>query len=265
MQEATDELLENIRKTLYYRGIHGLDSCGRIGIYFTNSPEEAKFYDEKIIKAYLNPKKALVSETSVDLAEMLGLSKEYDELVGTGRYIESDDLLSRKGLKLGYDTFVRRGGDWVVVLKPDIIKEVREESYSMSERPISPHKIGADPLKMPVGAIQDELNLLLFDGEFQRACDATDRELLTIVIAEPKAHHFDFLTGKTEWKVRGKWKRPDEGFDIERNVQLDVEFKDSAEESIGKRVIQLLRAYNTKVVSEKVLYARTMPIEEGTL
>lgn len=118
---------------------------------------------------------------------------------------------------------------------------------------------------MSVQAIQDELNALLYEKAIQEACDAKDRELLSIIIAQPKAHHFDFLTGKTEWKVRGKWKRPEDGFDIERNVQLDVEFKDAADECVGKRVIKLLSAYNTKVVSEKLLYARTIPIEEGTL
>jgi len=128
-----------------------------------------------------------------------------------------------------------------------------------------PCKIGADPNRMPVQAIQDELNALIYEEEVQKACDAKDRELLSIIIAQPKAHHFDFLQGKTEWKVRGKWKRPDEGFDIERNVQLDVEFKDAADECVGKRVIELLKAYNTKVVGEEVLYARTIPIEEGTL
>ncbi|MBA7706336.1 hypothetical protein ES703_115188 [subsurface metagenome] len=127
-----------------------------------------------------------------------------------------------------------------------------------------PCKIGIEPEKMPVQAIQDELNALLYDEAVRKACDAKDRELLSIVIVEPKAHHFDFLTGKTEWKVRGKWKK-DEGFDIERNVQLDVEFKDAADECVGKRVIELLKAYNTKAVSEKLLYARTIPIEEGTL
>ncbi|GAH99773.1 unnamed protein product, partial [marine sediment metagenome] len=43
------------------------------------------------------------------------------------------------------------------------------------------------------------------------------------------------------------------------------EFKDAADECIGKRVIELLKAYNTKAVNEKLLYARTIPIEEGTL
>ena len=128
-----------------------------------------------------------------------------------------------------------------------------------------PCKIGIEPEKMPVQAIQDELNALLYDEAVRKACDANDRELLSIIIVQPKAYHFDFLTGKTEWKVRGKWKRPDEGFDIERNVQLDIEFKDAANECVGLRIIELLKAYNVKAVGETLLYARTIPIEEGTL
>jgi len=118
---------------------------------------------------------------------------------------------------------------------------------------------------MRVQAIQDELNALLFDEAVQKACDAKDRELLSVIIAQPKAYRFDFLEGKAEWKVRGKWRRPDNGFDIERNVQLDVEFKDTSNECIGKRLIELLKAYNKKAVGEELLYARTIPIEEGTL
>jgi len=130
---------------------------------------------------------------------------------------------------------------------------------------VCPCKIGPEPHKMSAQAIQDELNALLYDEEVWKACDAKDRELLSVIIAQPKAHLFDFLQGKTEWKVRGKWKRPDNGFDIERNVQLDVEFKDAPDECVGKRIIDLLKAYNEKVVSEELLYARTIPVEEGTL
>ncbi|GAJ04391.1 unnamed protein product, partial [marine sediment metagenome] len=70
-----------------------------------------------------------------------------------------------------------------------------------------PCKLGIEPELMPIQAIRDELNALLYDEEVRKACDAKDRELLTIVIAQPKAHHFDFLEGKTEWKVRGKWRK----------------------------------------------------------
>ncbi|MBA7693827.1 hypothetical protein ES703_102416 [subsurface metagenome] len=137
--------------------------------------------------------------------------------------------------------------------------------YDKGARVVCPCKIGPKPQKMSAQAIQDELNALLYDEAVQKACDAKDRELLSIIITQPKAPLFDFLTGKTEWKVRGKWRRPDNGFDIERNVQLDVEFKDAPDECVGKRIIELLKTYNTKVVGEELLYARTIPIEEGTL
>ena len=128
-----------------------------------------------------------------------------------------------------------------------------------------PCKVGLEPQKMAVETIRDELNALLYDEAVQKACKAEDRELLSIIIARGKVGMFDFLEGKTEWKVRGKWRRPDEGFDIEENVQLDVQFKDAADECVGKRIIELLKAYNQKAVDEKLLYARTIPIEEGTL
>ena len=75
---------------------------------------------------------------------------------------------------------------------------------------------------MSAEAIQDELNALLYAEEIQKACKAEDRELLSIIIAQPKAHHFDFLTGKTEWKVRGKWRRPDNGFDCCQSAKWDT-------------------------------------------
>ena len=128
-----------------------------------------------------------------------------------------------------------------------------------------PCEIGPKPESMSVEAIQDELNALLFDKRVQRLCDAKDRELLSIIIAQPKVHHFNFLKERTTWKVRGQWIRPDDEYRIERNIQLDVEFKDAPDECVGKRLVELLKGYNTKVIKERVLYARTIPIEEGTL
>ena len=154
----------------------------------------------------------------------------------------------------------------VGVVPRELVEVIKGSSLPITERStvVCPGKNGLEPEKMSPEAIQNELNALLYDEAVREACGAEDRELLSIIIAQPKAHHFDFLTGKTEWKVRGKWKK-DEGFDIERNAQLDVEFKDAPDECVGKRIINLLKAYNTKVVGEELLYARTMPIEEGTL
>ncbi|MBA7529760.1 hypothetical protein ES705_21959 [subsurface metagenome] len=154
----------------------------------------------------------------------------------------------------------------VGIVPRELVEVIRDSSTPITQRStvVCPCKNGLEPHKMSPEAIQDELNALLYDEAVREACGAEDRELLSIIIAQPKAHHFDFLTGKTEWKVRGKWKK-DEGFDIERNAQLDVEFKDAPDECVGKRIINLLKAYNAKVVGEELLYARTIPIEEGTL
>lgn len=123
-----------------------------------------------------------------------------------------------------------------------------------------------DVTEMSVPDIQQELNSLLYNEEVQKACGAKARALLSIVILKEKAHKFDFLKGGTEWKVIGKWKPDGNGHHdimIEKNVQVDIEFKDHA--CIGGRVIELLKEYNRKEVGEQLLYARTMPVEEGTL
>lgn len=117
-----------------------------------------------------------------------------------------------------------------------------------------------DPKVMTPKEIQAEITMLLFDRDFQKKAKAFDRELLTIVILREKAHHFDFLRGYTTWKVVGMWEGKEE-----KNVQIDIEFKDCEHEGIGNRLMHLLWEYNHQVVKEDVLYTRTVPLEEGTL
>ena len=107
---------------------------------------------------------------------------------------------------------------------------------------VCPCNNGLDPELMTPEQIQDEINALLFDDDVNEACGAVDRELLTIVVARDKAHYFDFLQGKTNWLVTGRWKDEHGSYLVEDNVQFDVEFKDAKDESIGKRLIDLLRA-----------------------
>ena len=117
-----------------------------------------------------------------------------------------------------------------------------------------------DPAKMSPEEIRKEIIMLLFDKDLQEKAGATDRELLTIVILREKAHYFDFLKAYTTWKVVGLW----EG-EQEKNLQIEIEFRDTPNECIGNRLMHLLWEYNRKVVGEQVLYARTTPLEEGTL
>lgn len=116
------------------------------------------------------------------------------------------------------------------------------------------------PSKMSEEDIRKEITAVLFDKSFRKKCDATDRELLTIVLPKEKAHHFDFLKAYTTWKVTGLWEKQKE-----LNVQIDCEFRDNKDECLGNRLMHLVWEYNKAVVKEQVLYARTSPIEEGTL
>ncbi|RLE08112.1 hypothetical protein DRZ78_01775 [Candidatus Aerophobetes bacterium] len=117
-----------------------------------------------------------------------------------------------------------------------------------------------DPMQMSPEEIRKEILKLLFDDNFSKKANAKDRELLTIIILQSKAPYFEFLKAYTTWRVFGLW----EG-EAEKNLQIDVEFRDNPQECIGNRLMHLLWAYNKKVVKEQVLYARTTPVEEGTL
>jgi hypothetical protein len=131
-------------------------------------------------------------------------------------------------------------------------------------------------MEMTPDEIQKELVDLLYPprdgpGEFEAwqkiHCDASDRETLTIIIRKDKVGHFyDFLMAFTEWAATGAWKGPEMDTPlVEKNVVLEIEFLDSKDECIGRRIIDLLEAYNKKVVKETVLYSITKPVEEGTL
>jgi len=122
-----------------------------------------------------------------------------------------------------------------------------------------------NPEALEPNEIVKEIRELLYDEKKWKECGATNRELLSIVVKADKAGHFDFLQAVTEWKAVGKWK-PDGEVMIEPNVAMEVEFMDvPKDECIGERLIELLKAFNKKVVREEILYARTMPVEEGTL
>lgn len=115
-----------------------------------------------------------------------------------------------------------------------------------------------NPLEMSPEEIKQELNTLIFSPP--KELKPADRELLTIVIVREKSNFFDFLKGYTKWKTVGLW----EGLE-EKNLEIEIEFKDNNKECIGNRIMHLLWSYNKLIVGESILYARTTPLEEGTL
>jgi len=104
----------------YYRGI-GEAGEKRQADYYTKYPDEAKLYGKQIKQVEIHPQNPLHSETAVDAAEKLGVKKEYLELAGSN-IIASDNLLAKTAKEQGYDALVRRDGDWVQVINPEIVK-----------------------------------------------------------------------------------------------------------------------------------------------
>ncbi len=119
-----------------------------------------------------------------------------------------------------------------------------------------------DPMAMSVQEIKDEIVKLLYDSEYQDSLRAFDKELVTVTIRQDKSHFFDFLEehALTNWRTVGIWRKQ-----VEPNLQIEIEFRDNKQECLGNRLIHLLFAYNKKEIKEDILYARTTPIEEGTL
>lgn len=113
--------------------------------------------------------------------------------------------------------------------------------------------------KMTPTEIKGRINTLIYDPP--KSMNANSPEVLSIVVLRSKKHYFNFLKGKTRWNVVGDW----EGYPNEENVQLDVQFKDTIDDRIGKELIRLFKAYNKEVVGEELLYVRTVPVEETTL
>lgn len=173
--------------------------------------------------------------------------------------------LSRKNALMYQDLIIAKEGfkrlkDWEV-------KEVKALGFNMESpeyysgihknvgRPIT----NVDKIKFSKQqkALQNKINKLLYSD----AKDKTDKEVLSIVLLGSKVKHFDFLTGKTRWSAIGDW----QGFPNEKNVVMQVQFKDSKNEKYGLELMNLLNKYNDAVVGEQLLYARTEPIEESTL
>ena len=128
-----------------------------------------------------------------------------------------------------------------------------------------------NPSKLSDGELKNCINTIMFNDEAKKELGATDRESLNIVVLRSKAKAFDFLQGYTEWKSIGTWREVSpEGkvikeYPQEKNVYLEIEFKDRPDEKIGKRLIELFTEFNKRFVKEELLYVHTVPIEESTL
>jgi len=94
----------------------------------------------------------------------------------------------------------------------------------------------------------------------------TDPELFEAVVLRDKLHHFNFLKGRTRIKAIGDWEAPEgEKYDEEKNVVIQAQFKDTKKEKVGKELTKRFKKLNKDLVGERLLYTRTIPIEETSL
>ncbi len=106
------------------------------------------------------------------------------------------------------------------------------------------------------------INKLMFNPKKAQ----TDPELFEVVVIRDKLHHFDFLTGRTTIKAIGDWKDPKgKKYDQEKNVVLQVQFKDTKTEKVGKELTRRFKKLNKDLIGELLLYTRTIPLEETSL
>jgi len=105
-------------------------------------------------------------------------------------------------------------------------------------------------------ATKKEINQILYVPNEEQ----TDWELMTIEIPKEKEHHLKFLNTYTKSDTIGVWKKYKD-----KNVQYQIQYKDSKDEKYGNRLMDLFNELNKKEIKEELLYARTEPVEETTL
>jgi len=90
--------------------------------------------------------------------------------------------------------------------------------------------------------------------------EQTDKELFTIAIIKEKEKDLEFLEAYTKYKTEGVWKQYKD-----KNVQYEIEFKDSKDEKYGNKLVELFKKLNELKIKEELLYVRTAPVEESSL
>lgn len=120
--------------------------------------------------------------------------------------------------------------------------------------------------RMKTSEIKACTNKVLYDPDKSQ----TDRELLSIVILRDKEHYLDFLHAYTKIKAIGTWEDVKGGkviktYPDEKNVKMEIEFRDTKKETVGNRLMTMFTELNKREIGEDLLYVRTVPIEESTL
>ncbi len=93
------------------------------------------------------------------------------------------------------------------------------------------------------------------------------KEILTIMLPKSKSDSLSFLKAVTEMNVTGTWNDPDgvSNDDHTNNVELQIEFNNDEEGTIGLAIFTALNLINLLHVNEQILYTRMEKIERSSL
>lgn len=93
------------------------------------------------------------------------------------------------------------------------------------------------------------------------------KEILTIMLPKSKSDSLSFLKAVTEMNVTGTWNDPDgvSNDDHTNNIELQIEFNNDEEGTIGLAIFTALNLINLLHVNEQILYTRMEKIERSSL
>ncbi|WP_431166506.1 hypothetical protein [Tenacibaculum halocynthiae] len=93
------------------------------------------------------------------------------------------------------------------------------------------------------------------------------KEMLTIMLPKSKSDSLSFLKAVSEMNVTGTWNDPDgvSNDDHTNNVELQIEFNNDEEGTIGLAIFTALNLINLLHVNEQILYTRMEKIERSSL
>lgn len=194
-----------------------------------------------------------------------GLGKGYKNLLEMDSYIHS---LSRKGISQ-YSKYMNYPKDFPKNTNVKYHQGVFQNQWDKNHPSKTKSQKVLRQIK-EVDKLKKEMFDLLYNVKTFRGEKAVKHEVLTIVVLRDKAHHFDFLKSYTDWNAVGSWTASQKPFrvqsyDDEKNKVIDVEFLDTKNDKVGKRIEVLLKKLNKIEVGEWLLYSRTTPISETSL
>ncbi|RBW63147.1 hypothetical protein DS884_00300 [Tenacibaculum sp. E3R01] len=156
-------------------------------------------------------------------------------------------------------------------------QKINRSNLEESELLLNPPKMGLNSIAVQQRSIKGETLLkkvedilyvsLYGDITINVDLKRNQKEILTIMLPKSKSDSLSFLKAVTEMNVTGTWNDPDgvSNDDHTNNVELQIEFNNDEEGTIGLAIFTALNLINLLHVNEQILYTRMEKIERSSL